>query len=153
VNVNEVIAEVVGLAEADLARNRVALRMQLATDLPKISGDRVQLQQVILNLIANAIDSMNNLVDRAKELVISSFIGDERSIKIGVRDSGTGLSAEASNRLFEPFFTTKKEGLGLGLSITRTIVEGHGGRLHATTNTDHGATFEFSLPRVAGAVA
>jgi PAS domain S-box-containing protein len=152
-SVNEVIEEVVGLASADLSRNHVALRTELALELPSAFGDRVQLQQVILNLILNGIEAMRLVVDRAKELAICSILSTEGTVTIRVRDCGSGLPPEASSRLFQAFFTTKKEGMGLGLSISRSIVEAHGGRLWATPNTDHGATFQFTLPRFAEASA
>jgi PAS domain S-box-containing protein len=149
--VNEVIEEVLGLVNSELSRNRVSLQTQLASQLPGVLGDRVQLQQVILNLISNGIEAMNAITQGPKELAISTNAVENDQVLITVRDSGTGLTPKLAERLFEAFFTTKNEGVGLGLSISRTIVEAHGGRLWAVANDDHGATFHFTLPRMAEA--
>jgi C4-dicarboxylate-specific signal transduction histidine kinase len=149
--VNEVIEEVLGLVNSELSRNRVSLQTQLASQLPGVLGDRVQLQQVILNLISNGIEAMNAITQRPKELAISTNAVENDQVLVTVRDSGTGLTPKLAERLFEAFFTTKNEGMGLGLSISRTIVEAHGGRLWAVANNDHGATFHFTLPRMAEA--
>ena len=151
--VNEVIEEVIGLVNGELARNRVSLQTQLASELPGVLGDRVQLQQVILNLVANGIEAMNAITQWPKELSISSKATEDDSVLVSVRDCGTGFAPRVMDRLFDAFFTTKNEGMGLGLSISRTIVEAHGGKLWAVTNNDHGATFQFTLPRTAQAHA
>lgn len=151
--VNDVITEVINLAGSELSNNQVILRTEFASDLPTVCGDRVQLQQVILNLIANAIDAMKSIQQHPRELSISSRATDDGQILITVRDCGTGVEPNILENVFQAFFTTKKEGMGLGLSISRTIVEAHGGRMWALSNNDQGATFQFTLPMVAGAHA
>jgi PAS domain S-box-containing protein len=151
--VNDVITEVINLAGSELANNQVTLRTEFASDLPPIYGDRVQLQQVILNLVANAIDAMKSIHEHPRELWISSRATSDGQILITVRDCGTGVEPNILENVFQAFFTTKKEGMGLGLSISRTIVETHGGRMWALSNNDQGATFQFTLPMVAGAHA
>jgi signal transduction histidine kinase len=116
-----------------------------------VLGDRVQLQQVILNLVANGIEAMNAITQWPKELSISSKVTEDDRVLVSVRDCGTGFAPRLIDRVFDPFFTTKNEGMGLGLSISRTIVEAHGGNLWAVANNDHGATFQFTLPRMAQA--
>ena len=111
-----------------------------------MAGDRVQLQQVLLNLIVNAIEAMNAVYDRPRELTIVSAAKEPDGVVVEVRDSGTGLDQERAERVFEAFYTTKAEGIGIGLSISRSIVEAHGGRLWASPNEPHGAVFRFSLP-------
>jgi PAS domain S-box-containing protein len=144
--VNEAIEEVIGLVGAELARHQVLLLKELMSDLPAVFGDRVQLQQVILNLIANGIEAMEAVTGRPRELCIGSKTTDDNRVLISVSDCGTGIGPESVDHLFEAFFTTKQEGMGLGLSISRTIVEGHGGRLSAIANKPYGATFQFTLP-------
>ncbi len=151
--VNDVITEVINLAGSELSNNQVTLRTEFASDLPIVRGDRVQLQQVILNLIANAIDAMKSIHQHPRELSISSRATDDGQILITVRDCGRGVEPNILENVFKAFFTTKKEGMGLGLSISRTIVEAHGGRMWALSNNDQGATFQFTLPMVAGAHA
>lgn len=152
-SVNDFIAEAITLIGPELTNHQVSLRTDFSSDLPSIYGDRVQLQQVILNLIANGIDAMKGVAERARELSISSRPTDDSQVLITVRDCGTGVEPRIIENIFKAFFTTKSEGMGLGLSISRTIVEAHGGRMWALPNTDHGATFQFTLPRVAGAHA
>lgn len=152
-DVNELIGEVIGMVGAELAENHVSLQTELAPHLPEVSGDRIQLQQVILNLIANGIEAMNVVTERARELSISSKATHEDGVLISICDCGTGLVPESADHLFESFFTTKQQGMGLGLSISRTIVEAHGGRLWAMPNSGPGATFQFTLPKVARASA
>jgi len=151
--VNEAIEEAIGLVGAELARHRVSLLKELGPDLPPVSGDRVQLQQVILNLIANGIDAMDAVNERPRELFISSKSIDDGRVLISVSDCGAGIGQGSADHLFEAFFTTKQHGMGLGLSISRTIVEGHGGRLWAMANELHGATFQFTLPMAMAAGA
>jgi C4-dicarboxylate-specific signal transduction histidine kinase len=144
-NVNDVVEETATLAQSEIHRHQIALRLELAT-LPSVPGDRVQLQQVILNLIMNGIDAMTQILDRPRELVIRSTLHASRQILVAVQDCGIGLDPRHGNRLFDAFFTTKPEGMGLGLSISRRIIEAHGGRLWAATNDEYGMTFSFSLP-------
>jgi PAS domain S-box-containing protein len=144
--INEAIEEVIDLVGAELARHQVLLLKELMSDLPTVFGDRVQLQQVILNLIANGIEAMEPVTDRPRELSIGSRATEDGRVLISVSDCGTGIGPESVDHLFEAFFTTKQEGMGLGLSISRTIVEGHGGRLSAIANKPYGATFQFTLP-------
>ena len=136
----------IGLVGAELARHHVSLRRELVPDLPTVFGDRVQLQQVILNLIANGIEAMEAVTERPRELSIGSKATDDDRVLVSVSDCGVGIGPESVDHLFEAFFTTKREGMGLGLSISRTIVEGHGGGLRATANKPYGATFQFTLP-------
>jgi PAS domain S-box-containing protein len=146
VDVNLKIAQVIELAADEIRRNGVVLRTELTKELPRVEGDRVQLQQVLLNLILNAIDAMNAVRDRPRELTVASRREGAQEVLVEVRDTGPGLEPEHAERLFEPFFTTKAEGLGIGLSISRSIVEAHGGRLWVDANQPHGAMFRFSLP-------
>jgi signal transduction histidine kinase len=132
------------LLRDELTRNRVSFYTDLAPDLPRVFGDRVQLQQVLINLIMNGIEAMRSITGRPRELLIQSAkIHDEVSIQ--VQDSGTGLDPEQVEHVFEPFFTTKPEGIGMGLSVSRSIVESHGGRLWAESGPG-GALFQFTLP-------
>ena len=144
--INEAILEVIAIAQHQLRRNDVLLETQLAEGLPLVRGDRVQLQQVLLNLIVNAIEAMSGLDERRRELTIVSAADGPEAVSVEVRDSGMGVDPERAAHLFEPFYTTKAEGLGIGLSISRTIVEAHGGHLSAATNVPHGAVFRFSVP-------
>ena len=145
-NINETIQEVVSMANGEAQRSKVRLLTELAPGLPPVVGDRVQLQQVILNLILNGRDAMSGVEGRQRELLISSGNGGPEGILVAVRDSGAGFDLRDADRIFEPFFTTKSEGMGLGLSISRTIIEAHGGRLWAAPNDDRGATVRFTLP-------
>jgi len=145
-DINETILEVIALAQYQLRRSEILLETRLGLDLPLVRCDRVQLQQVLLNLIINAIEAMSGIKERPRELTIVSASDGPDSVSVEVRDSGTGLDPDDANRLFEPFFTTKEEGLGIGLSISRSIVEAHGGRLSAAANAPHGTVFLFSLP-------
>ena len=143
-NINEVIQDVAGLLRNELTRNRVSLSTDLATDLPRLFGDRVQLQQVLINLIMNGIDAMRTLNDPPRELLIKSAKNPD-GVLVQVQDSGSGLDPEQVGQVFEPFFTTKPEGIGMGLSISRSIVESHGGHLWAESRSK-GALFQFTLP-------
>ena len=145
-DINLKIAEVLALMEHELRSHGIVLRTQLDKSLPRIVGDRVQLQQVLLNMIVNAIDAMSSIDDRARELTVVSTHGDTNAVVVEVRDSGTGLDAQSAERLFEAFYTTKAEGIGIGLSISHSIIEAHGGRLWAAPNEPHGTVFRFSLP-------
>jgi len=151
--IDELIFEVIGLVGGELAKHHVFLETELESGLPVVFGDRVQLQQVILNLIANGIEAMSTVTGRPRELSIATRTTEGGQILISVRDCGSGLAPGLINHVFEAFFTTKQAGIGLGLSISRTIVESHGGRLWVTANPAHGATFQFTLPLAAGAAA
>jgi PAS domain S-box-containing protein len=145
-DVNDVVKEVIALVQRELTSHRVSSRMELAPALPMIFGDRVQLQQVIINLVMNGIEAMQSVTDRPLELVIRSGQDETQQVLVSVTDCGVGISDEDVDRLFNAFFTTKSSGMGMGLSICRSIVEAHGGRLWATANLPHGATFQFTLP-------
>ena len=145
-DINETILEVVALARSEIQKNRVSLQTQLSSDLPLILGDRIQLQQVILNLIINAIEAMSGAGDGPRELQVGSAKDESQGVRVAVRDSGPGLDPESLDHLFTAFFTTKPQGMGMGLAISRSIIEVHGGRLWATSNKDKGATFQFTLP-------
>lgn len=144
-DINETILEVIELTRSELLRNRISLQTEFAKGLPLIRGDRIQLQQIIVNLIINAVEAMSNASEGSRELVIST-VEKADGVLVVVRDSGPGLSPESLERLFDPFYTTKPDGIGMGLSICRSIIEAHGGRLWAATNVPQGATFQFTLP-------
>jgi signal transduction histidine kinase len=143
---NQVVNEAITLVDRELIQHRVSLQTELAPALPEILGDRVQLQQVIINLLMNGIEAMEPVTDRPRELLIRSGKDDTGQLILSVTDSGIGISAENANRLFNAFFTTKSSGLGMGLSICRSIVEAHGGRMSASSNEGPGATFQLLLP-------
>jgi PAS domain S-box-containing protein len=145
-DVNEVVREIIALVQRELISQQVSLRTELASPLPLVLGDRVQLQQVFLNLVMNGIEAMQSVTDRPRELVIRSRQDEPQQVLVSVTDYGVGISAENADRLFTAFFTTKSSGMGMGLSICRSIIEAHGGRLWASANLPHGATFQFSLP-------
>jgi PAS domain S-box-containing protein len=145
-DLNETTREVIALTLSDLRRNQVVLRSELADDLPSVTGDRVQLQQVILNLVRNASDAMVGVDDRRRELVIKTERDEDDRVRLSVIDAGVGFRPEAVDKLFEPFYTTKSDGMGIGLSVSRSIIEAHRGRLCATANDGPGATFSFSIP-------
>jgi PAS domain S-box-containing protein len=145
-NINETTQEVIGLSAGQLAMNQVVLRTELATNPPHVLGDRVQLQQVLLNLILNANEAMSKPGWQPRELTISSQESDSSEVTVAVRDSGVGVRKEDEERIFDAFVTSKEGGLGLGLSLSRTIIEAHGGRLWTTPNEEQGATFMFTLP-------
>jgi PAS domain S-box-containing protein len=145
-DINDVAREVIALVQRELFSQKVSVRTEFAPALPMILGDRVQLQQVIINLVMNGIEAMQSVTDRPRELVIRSCQDETRQVLVSVTDRGVGISADNANRLFTAFFTTKSSGMGMGLSICRSIMEAHGGRLWATANMPHGATFQFTLP-------
>jgi PAS domain S-box-containing protein len=145
-DLNDVVKEVIAFLQREMDSHRVSLRIESAPVLPMIPGDRVQLQQVIINLVVNGIEAMQSVTDRPRELVIRSQPDETGRLLVTVTDSGVGISVENADRLFNAFFTTKSSGMGMGLSICRSIVEAHGGRLWATANVPHGATFQFTLP-------
>lgn len=145
VQINRVMEQIATLAEGQAARNNVAIELELSPDLPVVLGDSIQLQQVILNLVMNGIDAMTS-VDQPRILTLRSESQDSRYVRVVVQDSGIGLTEEVKGRLFEPFFTTRSKGMGMGLSISRSIIEAHGGRLWAESNGSGGATFQLTLP-------
>jgi PAS domain S-box-containing protein len=144
-DVNEVIGEVLAMTGHGFEEDRIVLKSELAQALPPVLGDRVQLQQVLLNLVMNGIEAMTAVTDRPRELCVQSRIDESGDVLVEVRDSGTGLGSEA-DRVFTPFFTTKANGMGMGLPISRSLIEGHGGRLWVTPNFPHGTVFSFALP-------
>jgi C4-dicarboxylate-specific signal transduction histidine kinase len=143
--INGVIEEVVVLSGRMLRQRRVTLEVDLASHLPRVIGDRIQLQQVLLNLVSNAADAMQRNNGRARHLVIRSSHVDG-NVAVAVQDSGSGLAPTDVDRIFAPFFTTKRTGMGVGLTLSRSIVEAHGGALNLASNSPHGATFQFELP-------
>src|SRR5580700_10874816 len=146
VDLNDATKEVIALSLSELQRNRVILRREFADDLPVVIGDRVQLQQVILNLLRNASDAMRGVNDRPRQLQIRTERGEDDQVRLSVRDAGIGLDPQVMDRLFQPFYTTKNDGMGIGLSVSRSIIERHHGRLWAEPNDGPGATFSFSIP-------
>jgi signal transduction histidine kinase len=146
VNVNEAARAVIELTYGEALKNGVSVRTQLADGLPLIQGDRVQLQQVLLNLILNAVQAMGAVANDTREVLITTSQTEPNEVCLGVQDTGPGLSAETLPRLFEPFYTTKPGGMGMGLAICRSIIEAHGGRLWATRCEPRGALFQFTIP-------
>jgi C4-dicarboxylate-specific signal transduction histidine kinase len=145
-DVNEAIREVIVLTRGEALKNGVSVEMQLAAGLPLIQGHRVQLQQVVLNLILNAVEAMSSVDDARRELSISTGRWGANEILVALRDSGPGIDPENLDRVFQSFYTTKPSGMGLGLSICRSIVDAHAGRLWADANEPRGAVFQFTLP-------
>jgi signal transduction histidine kinase len=145
-DLNETIREVLAIVGDEAKRKGVVVRTQFADDLSPVSGDRVQLQQVLLNLVMNAIEAISNVGERTRQLVITTRNIDQDRVQVTVEDSGVGLDPNTMARIFEPFFTTKSGGMGMGLSISRSIVQNHGGRLWATANDGPGTSFHFTLP-------
>jgi len=145
-DLNEVTREVVALSLSELERNNVVVRTELAEKLPRVQGDRVQLQQVMLNLFLNASDAMRSVDDRPRQVVIRTARDEGDHVRLSVRDTGVGLQPECVDRLFDAFYTTKSSGMGIGLSVSRSIIESHQGRIWATPNDGPGATFAFSIP-------
>jgi C4-dicarboxylate-specific signal transduction histidine kinase len=145
VDMNEIIREMVALMRSDVTRHAISVRTELAEDLPQITGDRVQLQQVLMNLMINGIDAMRD-ADGTRELAINSQKGENKQLTVLISDTGVGLPAGQADQIFNAFFTTKPHGTGMGLRISRSIIEAHGGRLWATDNSPHGASFHLTLP-------
>jgi PAS domain S-box-containing protein len=145
-DLNEATREVIAVLMSELQRNRVVLRQEFADDLPRVKGDRVQLQQVIFNLLRNASDAMNTIEDRPRQLLMRTERDEEDRVRLTVQDAGVGFDPQSVDRLFDPFHTTKSDGMGIGLSVSRSIIEGHHGHLWATLNDGPGATFAFSIP-------
>jgi signal transduction histidine kinase len=144
-NINQAIEEVVHLTEDEALRKGVVLRTELAADLPFVLGDRVQLQQVLLNLIINGVEAMSSVADGPRELLVYSRLHESKQVLVGVQDFGVGIEPENLKKIFDPFYTTKSQGMGMGLAISRSIVENHGGKLWASPNDGPGATFKFTL--------
>jgi C4-dicarboxylate-specific signal transduction histidine kinase len=145
-DINDVIREAVSLEQREMLSRKVSLRTELAAALPPVLGDRVQLQQVVINLVMNAAEAMAPITDRPRDMLIRSQRDASNEVLVAVTDSGMGIDSENAERLFNAFFTTKPTGMGMGLSICRSIIAAHGGRLWASPNADHGATFQFTLP-------
>ena len=153
VDLNEATQEVIALSLSELQRDRVLLLQELADDLPQVTGDRIQLQQVLLNLLRNASDAMSGIDDRPRHLAIRTETERGDHVRLSVQDTGVGIDPRNSDKLFDAFYTTKNAGMGMGLSVSRTIIESHQGRLWATPNDGPGATFSFSIPRKPEVVA
>ena len=153
VNLNEAVLEVIALSIVELQKNRVMLCPELADELPLVIGDRVQLQQVILNLLRNGSDAMSTVEDRPRQLLIRTERDEGDRVRLTVQDAGVGFDPQAADRLFDAFYTTKGDGMGIGLSVSRSIIEGHHGRLWATLNDGPGAVFSFSIPRASEGLA
>jgi PAS domain S-box-containing protein len=145
-DMNGAIEEVVVLTQGEVRRNKVVIRMELAADLPPVVGDRVQLQQVLMNLILNAFEAMSAVENRERDLLIKTHCDQGAAVRVALQDSGIGLDPKNLERIFDPFHTTKPGGLGMGLSISRSIIEAHGGRLWAKASLPLGAAFEFTVP-------
>ena len=146
VDLNEATREVIALSLSGLQRDQVIVRVELSDDLPAVSGDRIQLQQVILNLLRNAADAMNPVEGRPRVLLVRTEKDERNQVRLSVKDSGVGFMPQAAEKIFEGFYTTKADGMGIGLSISRSIIEAHQGRLWATPNDGHGSTFSFAIP-------
>jgi C4-dicarboxylate-specific signal transduction histidine kinase len=151
--INQVIEQTAALAAGQASRNEVAVKLELAPELPPVLGDSIQLQQVIVNLLMNGIEAMSSVTDRPRTLRVRSESQKNGQIQVSVQDSGIGLSADVMGHLFEPFFTTRQKGMGMGLPISRSIVEAHGGKLWAESNGSGGAIFQFTLPSGDGPAA
>jgi PAS domain S-box-containing protein len=145
-DVNEIVTEAMNMVGHELRRYRVSRRLELLSDLPLVLGDRIQLQQVLLNLIVNGIEAMQPITDRQRQLVVRSERAEPQQVRVTVMDCGTGLSSESAQRIFDAFVTTKASGMGMGLSICRSIIQAHGGRISASPNEPHGAAVQFTLP-------
>jgi C4-dicarboxylate-specific signal transduction histidine kinase len=147
VDLNEATREVIALSSKEIQSSKVKVRVELAENLEGVTADRVQLQQVVLNLLRNALDAMGTIEDRPREVLIRTELEDGDRVRLSVTDSGVGFDPQAATRLFEPFFSTKNDGMGVGLAVSRSIIENHQGRLWAALNDGPGATFSFSIPR------
>src|SRR5579864_4836982 len=146
VDMNEAILEVMELARSEVMKSGVSVHTELADGASLVEGDRVQLQQVVLNLVVNAIQAMSTVGDGVRELLITTSQAEPHGVVVTVKDSGPGLAPDSLERIFDPFYSTKSGGLGMGLSICRSIIEAHGGRLWSSANAPHGAVFQFTVP-------
>jgi len=145
-DINDAVREATLLVQREVRSHGVSLRTELASALPPVLGDRVQLQQVVINLLMNGVEAMASITDRPREILIRSQQHEAGQVHVAVLDSGIGIESETAEQLFSAFFTTKPSGMGMGLSISRSIIRAHGGRLWASTNADHGAAFQFTVP-------
>ena len=145
-DLNEAAREVLALSATEIQRNGVTLRQEYADNLPPALGDRIQVQQVILNLLRNAADAMSKVDDRPRELLVRTEREEGNRVRLSVKDSGVGFTPQFADKMFEAFYTTKTGGMGIGLSISRSIIEAHQGRLWATRNAGPGCTFSFAIP-------
>jgi C4-dicarboxylate-specific signal transduction histidine kinase len=145
-DIDDVIGQVLAISRGELLRHNVVLRTELASGERPVTGDRVQLQQVLLNLIMNSVEAMRSVTERTRELTVSSTLAEPGSVLVTIEDTGTGLDPAVAERALEPFFTTKADGLGMGLAICRSIVEAHGGRLWVSPREPHGANLRFTVP-------
>ena len=148
VDLNDIVREVARFVEAEAKGLKISLKLELAHRIPPIQGDTVQIEQVILNLVRNGFEAMSGTDSTQRELTMRTAPADLDAVQVSISDLGRGLSAEAVDHLFDPFFTTKPTGMGMGLSISRSIIEAHGGRLEALANAHVGMTFKFILPRI-----
>jgi signal transduction histidine kinase len=148
VDMNEAIREVIELTHSEAMKNAVSVHTELTDGVSPIEADRVQLQQVVLNLIVNAIQAMSAVADGARDLLITTSLAEPHGVLVAVKDSGPGLAPDSLERIFTPFYSTKSDGMGMGLAICRSIVEAHGGRLWVEANEPRGAVFRFTLPMV-----
>jgi signal transduction histidine kinase len=146
IDLNEVACEVTALSSTEMQKNGVTLRQEFADDLPPAFGDRIQLQQVILNLLRNAVDAMSTTDGRPRELLVRTERNEANQIRLSVKDSGVGFTPQSADKIFQAFYTTKPDGMGIGLSISRSIIEAHQGHLWATGNDGPGSTFSFTIP-------
>src|SRR5256885_13919000 len=146
-DINATIRDVLALARSEVHRHRVVVATHLAAEVPLVRADRIQIQQVLLNLLINALEALSGVGDGPREVVVQSEPEAAQGVRVTVCDSGPGLDPQSLDRLFEAFYTTNPQGLGLGLGVSRRIIEAHGGRLWATANVPHGAVFQFTVPR------
>jgi signal transduction histidine kinase len=149
-NINETVEEIISLTRQEVRKNHVWLKTQLSDDVPPILADRIQLQQVILNLIINAVEALTAVPDAERVLQITTTAGPSGDVSLTVGDSGPGLDQEKLEEIFGAFYTTKPDGMGMGLAVSRSIIEAHGGRLWANKNEPRGAIFQFTLPKDQG---
>jgi C4-dicarboxylate-specific signal transduction histidine kinase len=145
-DINDVIREATLLVQREVLSHGVSLRTELASAVPAVRGDRIQLQQVVINLLINGVEAMASITDRPREIIVRSQLYEEGQVIVAVLDSGIGIDSQTAEKLFSAFFTTKPSGMGMGLSISRSIIRAHGGRLWVSPNADHGAAFQFTVP-------
>jgi C4-dicarboxylate-specific signal transduction histidine kinase len=146
-DMNEAVREVMALAGDELRKNGVAVRTEFAPDLLPVAGDRVQLQQVVLNLVMNGVEAMSGVEDRPRELIVRTQNDEAGQVQVTVQDSGKGLDPQSLERMFEAFYTTKRGGMGMGLAISRSIIQNHGGKLWAVANEGPGISVQFAIPK------